>query len=71
MIDVASTGIGRASEIVTANIGEGNKVYDWRSSKNVGITDFGSFFESKMNQFTENMEQAAENQSNGQSHRRG
>ena len=71
MIDVASTGIGRASEIVAANIAEGNKGYDLRADKNVGILDFNSFFESKKSRFTANMERAAQNQNNGQSHGQG
>ncbi len=71
MIDVTSTGIGSAIEIITANAEKGNKGYDLRNSKNVGVTDFDSFFESKKNQFTANMGRAADNQSNGQSHGRG
>ncbi len=73
MVDVTSTGIGRASEIITGNAGQGNTEENFRvfNNKNTEVTTFESFFVSKMAQFTANMEQAAENQSNGQSNRRG
>ncbi len=73
MLDVASTGIGKASEIITGNAGEGNKGDKFRvfNNKDADVTTFASFFESKKAQFTANMEQAAENQSNGQSRGRG
>ncbi len=73
MVDVASTGIGKASEIITGNAGKGNKGDKFRvfNNKDTDVTTFASFFESKIAQFTANMEQAAENQSNGQSRGRG
>ena len=73
MVDVGSTGIGRASEIITGNAGKGNKGDKFRvfNNEDTDVTTFASFFESKMSQFTANMEQAAENQSNGQSHGQG
>ena len=73
MVDVTSTGIGRASEIITDNAGKGNKGEKFRvfNNENADVTTFTSFFESKVAQFTANMEQAAENQSNGQSNGQG
>ena len=72
MVDVASTGIGRASEIITNTAGKGNKGDKFRVFKNkdTDVSDFGSFFESKIAKFEANMTRAAENQSNGQSHGR-
>ena len=66
MIEVTSTGIGRAIETITGNKGKGPQGGKFNEE-----ASFESFFESKKAQFTANMEQAAENQSNGQSHRRG
>lgn len=73
MIEVASTGIGRAVETITGNAGKGNTEDNFKifNNKNPDVTTFASFFESKKAQFIANMEQAAENQSNGQSHGRG
>lgn len=69
MVDVASTGIGRAGEIITDNAGKGNKGDKFRvfNNEDTDVTTFASFFESKIAQFTANMEQAGENQSDGQS----
>jgi hypothetical protein len=73
MTEAVSTGIGRAVETITGNAGKGNKGDKFRifNNKNPDVTTFASFFESKKAQFTANMEQAAENQSNGQSHGQG
>ena len=73
MVDVTSTGIGRAIEIITDNAGKGNKGDKFRvfNNKDTDVTTFEEFFESKKDQFTANMTQAAENQSNGQSHGQG
>ena len=73
MVDVTSTGIGNAIETITGNAGKGNKGDKFRVSNNkdANITSFADFFASKIDQFTANMGQAADNQSNGQSHGRG
>ena len=73
MVEVSSTVIGRASETITGNAGKGNKGENFRvfNNKNTEVTTFESFFTAKMAKFTANMEQAAENQSNGQSRGRG
>jgi hypothetical protein len=70
MTEVESTGIGSAVETITGNAGKGNKGDKFRISNNkdTGITSFADFFVSKKAQFTANMERAAKNQSNGQSH---
>jgi len=73
MVDVTLTGIGRASDIITGNAGEGNKGDKFRvfNNEDPEVTSFATFFDSKITQFTANMEQAAANQSNGQSRRGG
>ncbi len=67
MVDVTSTGIGNAIETITGNAGKGNKGDNFRvfNNKDTDVTTFESFFESKMIQFTANMERAADNQSRG------
>ena len=73
MVDAISTGIGRASEIIEGNAGKGNKGDNFRvfNNKDTDVTTFADFFDSKIAQFTANMERAAENQSNGQSNGQG
>ena len=71
MVDVPSTGIGRASDVIADNAGKGNKGDKFRvfNNEDTGVTTFEEFFVAKKAEFTANMGQAAENQSNGKGHR--
>ncbi len=73
MTNVTPAGLERVSGIIADNAGKGNKGDKFRISNNqdTDITSFADFFASKIDQFTANMERAADNQSNGQSHRQG